>query len=194
MFNLHKNDKIDILEKCQRKGVRHVLEYLFDFLEKNILLVFLCVLFLGIASIYSKGIKFLFFSILGASAAYFGLLCLYRLGIGIEVLYDWSCQCVIHICNQIDYYNILFANHFVLLSKLIELVVQHSFSGTLLYLIHISAILALITLFIEIVVPRIKIYIRKIRLYFKNLNKKTYFSYTINRTQSKFILNSVLRC
>ena len=36
-----------------------MLEFLFDFSERNIRLVFLCVLLLGIASAYSKGIKFL---------------------------------------------------------------------------------------------------------------------------------------
>lgn len=81
-----------------------MLEFLFDFIERNILLVFLCVLLLGIASAYSKGIKFLFLSILGTIMTYFAFLCFYRLGYGFESLYQWSCEIVIRICYYIDYY------------------------------------------------------------------------------------------
>ncbi|MDE6407729.1 MAG: hypothetical protein K2K50_03900, partial [Anaeroplasmataceae bacterium] len=138
-----------------------MLEFLFNFMENNIILIFLCVLILGIASAYSKSTKVLFLSILGVSAAYFALLCLYRLGIGIEFLYDWSCRWVIAICNQIDYYSILCLNNSILLHKLMEFILTRCFSNYALTLLHITVLFTLIFIVIEIVIPRLKLIIVK---------------------------------
>ena len=172
-----------------------MLEYLFDFMKQNIFLIFLVVLFLGIASVYSRRIKFLFLSLLGVAALYFALLCLYRLGIGIEGLYEWSCRFVILICEHIDFYNILCLNHSLVFTKVLEILMHRSFSDAMLYMIHISIIIALIVLAIDILLPRLKlINLRKINFNNVKLNKNLYSSNTINRTQDKYIFYSVLRC
>ncbi|MBD5390684.1 hypothetical protein HDR67_01615 [bacterium] len=172
-----------------------MLEYLFNFMKHNIILIFVVVMFLGIASIYSKKMKLLFLSILGMAGLYFALLCLYRLGIGIEGLYVWSCKVVIFVCEQIDYYNILCLNRSLMSSKLFELFMHRSFSDILLYVIHISILISFIILTIDILLPRLKlIYLRKINFNNNNSNKNLYFSNTIIRTQYKYIFYSVLRC
>lgn len=172
-----------------------MLEYLFNFMKQNIFLIFIVVLFLGIASVYSKRIKFLFLSILGLAALYFALLCLYRLGIGIETLYECSCRFVILICEHIDCFNILCLNHSLFLSKVLEILIQRSFSSAFLYMIHISLIIALIVLAIEVLLPRLKtIHLRKINFNNTKLNKNSYSSNTINKSQNKYIFYSVLRC
>ncbi|MDE5714833.1 MAG: hypothetical protein K2I42_01745, partial [Anaeroplasmataceae bacterium] len=91
-----------------------MLEYLFNILQKNILLVFSCVLGLAIASAFSKKIKILFISIIGLSASYFALLCFYRLGIGIDSLYYESCKIVIAVCEWFEQYHFLFLNSEIL--------------------------------------------------------------------------------
>ncbi len=172
-----------------------MLEFLFGFIERNIFFIFLCVLALGIASAYSKGIKFLFLSILGISAMYFALLCFYRLGYGIELLYNWSCKYVIRICYFIDYYSFLCLNHSIFLTKIMDYFLIHSNGNLLFYFIHFTVLLGFLILAIEIIIPKIKfIYVQKIKINMKEINKKPYFYNTINRVQSKFILNSVFRC
>ncbi|MDE6655928.1 MAG: hypothetical protein K2J85_02940, partial [Anaeroplasmataceae bacterium] len=163
-----------------------MLEFLFNFIEHNIFLIFLFVLILGIASAYSKSTRFLFLSLLGIAVSYFALLCLYRLGIGIDFLYDWSCKWVVTICNQIDYYSIFCLNHSILFSKLIEFLFAHSYSDLLLALLHITMIFTLIFVIIEVVIPRLKpIAFKKIKNNAKRINKITVFYNTINSTQSK---------
>lgn len=172
-----------------------MLEFLFNFIEQNIILVFFCVLFLATASIYSKRIKFLFFFLLGGAATYFALLCLYRLGIGIEALYNWSCDFVISICNQIDYCSLFGYGHSPLLVKVFEVVFQHLFADRMLCLIHLTFFISFALVMILILLPRLKVVaIKKIEIHRHYFNKKIYFSNTINSTQSKFILNSVFRC
>lgn len=172
-----------------------MLEYLFNFIEQNIFLIFLCVLSLGIASVYSKGIKFLFLSIVGIAALYFALLCLYRLGIGIEVLYNWSCKVVIQICNQIDYYNLFCCQHSVIFSKVLEVLTHRSFSNGFICITQIILILLVIIAAKDILLIDLKITGSKKVFFNYNVgNKNEELTNTINRTQSKFIFYSVLRC
>lgn len=172
-----------------------MLEYLFNFITKNIAIIFLCVLSLAIASIYSKRIKYLFYTILGGAALYFVLLCLYRLGIGIDVLYEWSCKYVLMICNQIDCFNFFFFQHTFVLTKIMNLILHDSLSNVLLCLVSISLVVVFVLLTIEIVLPRFstKNY-KKIEINLKELNKSNQFTNTINRIESKYIINSVFRC
>lgn len=172
-----------------------MLEYLFDFMERNIILIFLCVLILCIASAYSKGIKCLFLSILGCATIYFALLCLYRLGIGIDGLYDWASNFVIRLCNYIDFGGMFLSNHSIISTKLLEILFHNTSSNIFLWCLHTTCGIALIVLAIEIIIPRIKfILLYKIQLNIKQINKKSYFPNTISRVQSRFILNSVFRC
>ncbi|MDE7263645.1 MAG: hypothetical protein K2N64_03170 [Anaeroplasmataceae bacterium] len=172
-----------------------MLEYLFTFMEKNIVLIFLCVLFLGIASVYSKGIKFLFLSIVGTAALYFALLCLYRLGIGIDVLYNWSSQIVIQICKQIDYYNLFCAHHSVLFSKILEVLSYRSFSNGLIWITQLILVLCILLAAKDILLINFKIAgVKKVFFNYNVGNKNEEITNTINRTQSKFIFYSVLRC
>ncbi|MDE5546354.1 MAG: hypothetical protein K2I88_02705, partial [Anaeroplasmataceae bacterium] len=160
-----------------------MLEFLFNFMENNIILIFLCVLILGIASAYSKSTKFLFLSILGTAAMYFALLCLYRLGIGIEFLYDLSCKYVIAICNQIDYYSIFCLNNSILLHRLMEFVLTHFSYDYLLTFLHITILISLIFIVIEVVIPRLKpIVYKKIYINTNKINNIKVFTYTINST------------
>lgn len=172
-----------------------MLEYLFDFIENNILLIFIVVLILGVASVYSKGVKFLFFSLLGLAALYFGLLCLYRLGIGIEKIYVWSSKYVIMLCNQLDYYNFICLSHFDILAKVIEVSVQNTVLDSILYLIYFSAVISCVAVAVFIFIPKI-VYTKqkKIKINHDILNKNTEIPNTINKSHPKFILNLVLRC
>lgn len=177
------------------KGMRSMLEYLFDFIEHNILIVFLCVLFLGIASAYSKKMKTIFLVILGLAAVYFALLCLYRLGIGIDALYEWSSKYVIMICNQIDYISYFIFQHTIITTKILKFILHNSLSNAVLSFINLSLIVCFVLLTIEIIIPQIKhIFQKKFILNLKELNKSIQFNNTINSTVSKTILNSVFRC
>lgn len=172
-----------------------MLEYLFNFITNNIIIIFLCVLSLAIASIYSKRMKYLFYILLGGAAVYFMLLCLYRLGIGIDVLYEWSCKYVVMFCNQIDYLSFFLFQHTIILTRVFKLIMHNSFYNSILCLVSLSLILAFILLTIEVILPKLTITkSKKVILNLKELNKTIQFYNTINRTESKFILNSVLRC
>lgn len=172
-----------------------MLEFLFDFLERNIVLVFVCVMFLGIASAYSKGMKFLFLSILGIAMTYFALLCFYRLGYGFEGLYQWSCNIVLRICYYIDYYSIFCFSHSFIITKIMEGILHQSPSNMTLYIFHILASITFVIIVIAIIVPKVRILFRNtIQINMKDINKITIKYDTNNRVQAKYILNSVFRC
>ena len=172
-----------------------MLEYLLNFIENNLFLIFLCLIILGIASIYSKGIKFLFLSILGGAALYFALLCLHHWGVGIEFLYKISSKYVIAVCEQIDYYSILFFNHSLLITKFMEIFLPTSMSSLLFYVLHISVFITVILIAAGVILPHLcYINLKKVEIRITKVNKINYFYNTINKTQSKFILNSVFRC
>lgn len=175
------------------KEVRIVLEYLLNFLGKNILMILFVAFILTFFSVYSKKSKFIFILTLCGASTCFILLYLYRLKIGIESLYDWSL--VVCMFNQMDYYEIFFLNHFFVLTKEPIVFIRQTFSQTILLFVQIYLMFLLITLFIEVLLQKGLILFDRIKLQTKkNNNKKIYLSNTINRTQFKFILNSVLRC
>lgn len=172
-----------------------MLEFLFDFIERNILLVFLCVLLLGIASAYSKGIKFLFLSILGTIMTYFAFLCFYRLGYGFESLYQWSCEIVIRICYYIDYYSFFCYNHSYFITKILEYLMQQTSSGVILCMMHILVSIGFILIACFFFIPKLRLYTPyKLDLNFKDIHNVAWKYNTINRVQSRYILNSVFRC
>lgn len=175
--------------------MRQVLEYLFNFIEHNIILVFLCVLILSIASAYSKKAKIIFLALLGGAAFYFALLCFYRLGIGIQGLYDWSCRCVVYLCNQIDYCNIISVNHMVFLPKFMEFALHHSISEAFFTFVETIVIFILVLIALEGTVKIFKnVSFKKININTKATNKIYYFSYNNNDVISKINFNLVLRC
>lgn len=172
-----------------------MLEYLFNFITNNIVIIFLCVLSLAIASIYSKRIKCLFYTILCGAALYFVLLCLYRLGIGIEVLYEWSCKWVVMVCHQIDYISLFFFQQPFILTRVLKLFLHDSLFNVLLCLVGISFVLVFVLITIETVLPKFSLNKhKKVEINLKELNKSNQFTNTINRIESKYILNSVFRC
>lgn len=172
-----------------------MLEYLLTFIQHNIFIIFFVALFLGIASVFSKKIKIVFFTLLGLGLTYFCLLCLYRWGIGIESLYEWSSKYVILVCHQLDIYTFLFVNHSFILTKVLEALSHHSLTETILCFTQLSIFISLVALTIIVVIPRIADEkITKIDIKRFNINKYPFFINTINRTQTRFILNSKLRC
>lgn len=102
-----------------------MLDYLLDLITKYISIVFICVLILCMASTYSKKIKVLFITILVLFASYFALLCLYKLGVGIQPLYEWSCDIVYFLCSYIERFNIIIFNNEFILSRLIYMILNH---------------------------------------------------------------------
>lgn len=172
-----------------------MLEYLFNFLEENIILVFFCVLILGIASIYSKGIKSLFVFLLCGTAFYFMLLCLYRLGIGVESLYIWSSKWVVMICNQIHYYSFLGTSQLVFLPHVLELLTHQQIPNYIVVLFETIFLLILILFVVEVYkIKLLWIKPNNASIKINKHNKNFYFTNTINRVSSTFFFNCVLRC
>lgn len=171
-----------------------MLEYLFSFIEHNITLIFLIVLAFGIASAYFKSIKILFLSLLGLSTLYFALLCLYRLGFGIAALYEWSCNYVLLICNHIDAYGLIIFHHSFVVSRAINGLLYHPIQGGILCFFQLVLFMFII-LSLYAITPRIKgENFKKVKIRSVIANKNKIIYNTINKTQSKFILNSVFRC
>ncbi len=172
-----------------------MLEYLLTFIQNNIFIIFFAVLFLGIASIYSKKMKIIFLTLLGVAVAYFILLCLHKCGIGIDCLYEWSSKYVIILCNQLDVYTMLFVQHSFILNKVMEALSHHSLTEIILCVTQIALFIAFVLITITIVLPRFLVEkIQKIKINRFHINKYCLFINTINRTQTRFILHSKLRC
>ncbi|MCM1131710.1 MAG: hypothetical protein NC310_07375 [Roseburia sp.] len=172
-----------------------MLEYLFTFIKNNIFVIFLVLVFLASASAYSKKIKFFFLGTLGLAFVYFVLLCLYRLGIGIDSLYEWSSKYVILLCNQLDLFSMVFVQQSFILTKTLEVLGHHSLTDVILCITQLAFLIALVLLTIIIVIPRfVGEKVNKIKISRFCINKYSLFINTNNRTQTRFIFLSKLRC
>lgn len=172
-----------------------MLEFLIDFIVNNLLLVLLCVIALGIASVYSKGVKIFSFYLFAIIVSYYIFSCLYNQGLGIDILYNCSSKCVFVLCNQNDYIQYLCLSNTLTPAKLLDNTISYSVINILFYVIHIVLILSFMILSVEYILPQLKKNkIKKMELYSEEFNKNQYINNTINSIQPKFILNSVLRC
>lgn len=107
-----------------------MLVFLFGFIEQYIIQIFIVILALAIASSFSKHVKHFFVTILGLSALYFLLLCLYELGIGNEALYQFSCRYIYIAC---DLFERIFSVciHTDMPSKMIQMFIAKDIQGIL---------------------------------------------------------------
>lgn len=171
-----------------------MLEYLLFYIEQNILLIFLCVLALVISSTYSKIIKSIFIFTLVCSFIYFIFLCLYRLGIGIDILYCFSSKLIISFLEHIKCYSVLGINHFIAIEHLTECVFGQHIANK--FTIIVCGITTIIILpFILSINKPIELDIKINKLKF-NINKHNNLIKKIivdNKTANKF-LNCTLRC
>ncbi len=171
-----------------------MLEYLFDILQKNIIFIFFCVLGLAIASAFSKKVKIVFVGLIVLSASYFALLCLYRLGIGIDSLYYESCKIVIAVCEGFEQYHFLFFNSEIFF-RLIKITSLTSLNDILYHIEIITIGVICLLFFFDLYFPFIfNFKIRNVEIQYNYVMKQTYYTNNIVEKQPRFILNSILRC
>ncbi len=172
-----------------------MLEFLMDFIGNNVLIVLLCATALVIASVYSKGVKIFSFYLFAIGISYYIFSCLYRQGLGIDILYNCSSKCVFVLCNQKDCLQYLCLNNTFISTKLFDNTFSYTIMNLVFYLISIVLVISFMVLAIEYILPQVKKNkFRKTELYSADLNKNQFIYNTINSIQPKFILNSVLRC
>ncbi len=171
-----------------------MLEYLFDFIESNIILIFICVLFFTISSIYSKKMKMFFIAVLMCATLYFALLCLYRLGIGIDFLYCCSSKIIITVIEHMKCLFIFDFEHLIGTEYLSNIIFGEKMVDKFTISIFFVSSIIILPLIINSHKPLIiNFECKKIKLDIKNkifINKYDKFKKQI----SNLNMNCVLRC
>lgn len=171
-----------------------MLEYLFDFIESNILLIIFCVLFLTISSIYSKKMKILFIVISMCATLYFAFLCLYSLGVGIEPLYYLSSKIIIMVLEHIKCLFKFNLEYLMLTERLSNVYYGEQLINKFTIIIYFTLSIILFPLVINLYKPLIiDIKCKVIKLNIKNnifINKYN----KIKKQIQNLYMNCVLRC
>ncbi len=171
-----------------------MLEYLFNFIESNILLIFFGVLFFSISSIYSKKMKMLFITILIFSTLYFAFLCLYRLGIGIDILYYWSSKIIITIVEHIKSLFVFNLEHFIFVDHISNIVFRDQMINKFMIIFFFISSIIILPLVISLYKPLIiDLKCKIIKLNIKNNNFIKKYNY-LKKQIPNLYMNCVLRC